>query len=228
MTKNISRIAIAVALGLAGACSSTDHDQRTDATCVSPAEARCRIVPAEPSFVRWTGPVTDGVAGGVSTAVVEYTPGRFCMSGTVDSGPGGSGWGAILLLGLDELDATNMIIPLDVSARGITHVRFTIEDPPLTGVLPQMSELETADCRTAPDCLATFDATASVIDPGPVTMALTEFARPDAGHPNTTLDPTLIDSLQFYVSPLPGMALSYDFCVRDFAFLDDSGREVTP
>jgi hypothetical protein len=229
MTKSISRISIAIALNLAGACGSMDHGQTTDPTCVSAADARCRITPTETSFVRWTGPVTDGIAGGVSTAVVEYSRGRFCMSGTVDSGPGGSGWGAILLLGLGVADATGtMITPLDVSARGITQVRFTVEDPPLTGILPQMAELENAACTTVPDCLVTFDAPPSVIDPGPVTMALTDFARPDDGHPNTTLDPTLISWIQLYVAPLPGMALPYDFCIREFAFLDASGREVTP
>jgi hypothetical protein len=230
MTKSISSLSIAIALNLAGACGSTDHGQTTDPACVDPTEARCNIAVTERnSFVQWTGPVTDGVSNGVSTAVVTYTPGRYCLSGTVDPGPGGSGWGAILLLGLGVVDPTGtMITPLDVSSRGITQVRFTVEDPPLTGILPQMADLENAACTTVPDCLATFDAAPSVIDPGPVTMAITDFARPDDGHPNATFDPTLIAWIQFYVGPVPGMALPYDFCIRDLAFLNASGREVTP
>jgi hypothetical protein len=229
MTKGISVIALAVVLGLTGSCGSSNPGQSTDPTCVDPAEARCRIAVTGNSFVQWTGPVTDGVAGGVSTAVVEHTPGRFCMSGTVDSGPDGSGWGAILLVGLATADDSTgaLVTPLDASALGIAQVRFTVEDPPLTGILPQMAELESASCKTVPDCLATFDSTA-VINPGPVTVALGDFAKPDANHPNAILDPKLIDSLQFYVGPLPGVALPYDFCIRDLAFLDDSGQEITP
>jgi hypothetical protein len=229
MTKESFSVGLAVTLGLLGACDSGDHVQRTDPGCVDPVESNCRITVDEHSFVRWTGPVTDGVAGGVSTAVVEHAPGRFCMSGKVDPGPNGSGWGALLVVGFDHTNDAGMLTALlDASALGIAKVRFTVEDPPLTGVLPQITQIETADCTQIPDCIESFTATTSIIDPGPVTLALSDFPYADADHPGTTLDPKLVTSLQFYVGPLPGMSLDYAFCIRDLAFLDAAGREITP
>jgi hypothetical protein len=229
MKTKIFSAGLAVTVGLLAGCDSGDHVQQTAPACVSPGATGCSIPVDDHSFVRWTGPVTDGVAGGVSTAVVEHAPGRFCMSGTVDPGPNGSGWGALLIVGFDHANDAGMLTALlDASALGIATVRFTVEDPPLTGVLPQITQIETADCTQIPDCIASFDATAPITDPGPVTMALGDFPYADADHPGTTLDPTLITSLQFYVGPLPGMALEYGFCIRDLALLDASGREVRP
>jgi hypothetical protein len=228
MTKRLFSTALAMALGLLGACGSDDHVQRTDPACVDPVKIGCNIAVDDHSLVRWTGPVTDGVAGGVSTAVVEHAPGRFCMSGTVDRGPDGSGWGAILLAGLDYKNDAGALVPLDAAALGLAQVRFTVEDPPLVGVLPQMSQFTSADCTQAPACLESFTAIAPIIDAGPVTMALSDFPYADADHPNTTLDPKLLAGLQFYVGPLPGMSLKYGFCIRDLVFLDAGGREITP
>jgi hypothetical protein len=39
--------------------------------------------------------------------------------------------------------------------------------------------------------------TPAVIEPGSVTVALADFLIPDANHPNTTLDPTLLTDLHF-------------------------------
>jgi hypothetical protein len=61
-----------------------------------------------------------------------------------------------------------------------------------------------------------------------VTAALADYLIPDAAHPITTLDPTLLSGLHFSVGPAPGMALDYRFCIRDLAFLDASGNEILP
>jgi hypothetical protein len=102
MTKIIFIGALLGSLGLSGACGSSDPGQSTDPACTGPTGPGCSIAVNDRSFVRWTGPATDGLDGGSSTAVVEHTPGKFCMSGTVDAGPNGSGWGAMLTLALNE------------------------------------------------------------------------------------------------------------------------------
>ncbi len=181
---------------------------------------------ADESFVRWAGPVTDGT----SSAVVRYTPGKLCMSGTVDSSADGGGWGAILVVGLVDTDATGTLIaPFDAPAFGVSQVRFTVEDPPLQGVLPQVVQITSAACtQISSTCLTSFSLDAAVTDPGTVTAQLTDFTDADGTHSNTSLDQTLITSLQFYVPTLPGMATPYDFCLQDLAFLDADGKELRP
>jgi hypothetical protein len=235
MTRLIFIGALLGGLGFSGACGASDPAdsnpaETTDPTCIDPTGPNCSIVVNDRSFVTWTGPATDGVEHGPSTAIVEHMPGKFCMSGTVDAGPNGTGWGAFLVLGLTPGTPMNgrTIVPFDAAARGITQIRFTVDSPPSTGVLPQITELESAGCTIAPDCYSTFDRSAAVVEPGPVTMALADDLIPDANHPNTTLDPTLLSGLHFSVEPAPGMPLEYRFCIRDLAFLDASGREILP
>jgi hypothetical protein len=148
------------------------------------------------------------------------------MAGTVDPGPAGSGWGAILLASLRGFGPTS-VGPFDATARGIKQVRFTVENPPRTGVLPQMVQLASADCTTV-DCLRPFDPASAIDEPQTVAVALANFDRPDAEHPNTSLDPTLLAIVQFYVAPLPGMKVPYDFCIKGLTFLDGAGHEVAP
>jgi hypothetical protein len=152
------------------------------------------------------------------------------MSGTVDSGPSGSGWGAILLVGLTVRDAAAMgaVVPFDASARGIGQVRFAVDNLPVGGLLPQIAQLQSADCNRIPDCITTFSLPAYITTPGTVTEPFLAFTQPDGTHSNPALDQTLITGLQFYVPSLPGMAYDYDVCVRDLAFFDAAGKEVTP
>jgi hypothetical protein len=218
-----------VALGLGGACGSSEGRSVTPVGCINPEGPGCRIDIDDGSFVRWTGPVTDAVAGGVSSAVVERTPGKMCMSGVVDSGPRDDGWGAILLFGLSRRDAPTWPEPLDLPALGITQVRFTVDSPPLSGLLPQMSQLQAADCRQVPGCLSTFGLSTALVDAGSVTVPLTDFVQPNGATVSpAALDTALVTGIQFYVASLPGMAVPYDFCVHDFALLDASGRELRP
>ncbi len=150
------------------------------------------------------------------------------MSGKVDPGPSGAGWGAILILQLAQDNGGSIqLAPFDVTARGVTQVRFNLSNPPPTGVLPQLVELTSADCTNAQDCLAQFSGPPAATTAGPVTLALSDFATPDAQHPNLVSDPTITVALQFWVSPLPGMAFDYDFCIQGLQFLDAAGNEVS-
>lgn len=222
-------VALTSVLAFVGACGSKANDQVTPETCVKPADPGCRIAVHENSVVRWTGPGTDKTAGGASTAVVRHEPGRFCMSGTVDPGAAGLGWGALLALGLDEVDESNkVILSFDGSALGVEQVRFKVETPPPTGALVEIAQVQSTGCTQIPDCVTTFGRTGLVASPGIFTLPLTDFNLPDAAHPNATLDRALMTGVHFHVPTSPGMAVSYAFCVTSLAFLDGSGHELTP
>jgi hypothetical protein len=228
MNKTFSCIGLVLAGSLLVACGSSNGGQKTAPTCISPADPSCRIGVDPPSVVRWVAPITDAVASGVSTAVVEQTPGKTCMSGKIDPGPSGAGWGAILLFELAQRgDGTTVVTPFDVKARGITQVRFNLSNPPPTGVLPQLVELTSADCTTAPDCQAQFGGPPALTSAGSITVALGDLVTPDAQHANQVSDPTISTGLQFVVSPLPSKAFDYDFCIQGLQFLDAAGNEVS-
>ncbi len=229
MTKSSLGMVLLASLGLIGACGSNSDPVTTQPECTIPTGPGCKIAVEDGSFVRWTGPSTDGTAGGTSTGVVTYTPGKYCMSGSVDSGPNDAGWGSILVLSLTDKDDTGKLVaPFDAAAVGLKQVRFTLEGPPPQGVLPQALQITSADCTQLPDCLATFSLAAPVLDSGTVTAQLTDFTQAGGSQSNTSLDQTLMMGIQFYVPPLPGMTTPYDFCVRDLALLDADGKVLRP
>jgi len=201
---------------------------KTPTACVDPTGPGCKIPVDDGSFVRWAGQTSDANGGGKSSAVVTYTPGKFCMAGTVDSGPTDAGWGAILIVSLAISPTDNLVTPFDATALGVKQVRFTLEGPPLQGVIPQVVQLTSAACTQIPDCLTSFAVGAAVTDPGTVTIPLADFTQPDGSHSNTSLDQTLMTSLQFYVPTLSGMKVPYDFCVKDLALLGADGKERSP
>lgn len=224
MNKTISCIGLVLAGNLLVACGSSNSVQTTATTCTGPEDPSCRLAVDPPSVVRWVAPATDGV----STGVVEQTSDTTCMSGKIDPGSNGAGWGAILILQLAQDDGgSTQVAPFDITARGATQVRFNLSNPPPTGLLPQLVELTSADCRTAPDCLDQFSGPPALATAGSVTVALGDLVTPDAQHATLVSDPTLTVALQFYVRPLPSMAFDYDFCVQDLQFLDAAGHEVS-
>lgn len=228
MRKNNLGVVVLGSLGLVGACGSSSAPATTPTRCTSPTDSGCTISVEDGSFVRWVGLVSDASAGGTSSAVVKYTPGSYCMSGTADAGPNDMGWGAILVVNFTGTVGGTLVAPFDASALGVKQVRFTLEGPPLQGVIPQIVQLTSADCTQVPDCLTSFSLATAVVNPGTVTLQLTDFTQPDGTHSNTSVDPTLITSLQFYVQTLPGMAVPYDFCIQDLAFLGADGNELKP
>lgn len=234
MKKNALGIVVLGSLGLVAACGSSSSSSSsppvmTPATCVDPTGPDCKIPVADGSFVKWAGQVIDGPQGGASSAVVTHTPGKLCMAGTVDPGANGVGWGAILVVGLVDLSATETLTaPFDASAHGVTQVRFMLEDPPPQGILPQAVQIMSADCKQIPSCLTGFSLAAPVTAPGSVTLKLTDFTEPGDTSSNTRLDPTLLASLQFYIPTSSGVAVPYDFCLQDIAFLGADGREIKP
>jgi hypothetical protein len=227
MNKTFSCIGLVLTGSLLVACASSNSSQKTAPTCMKPQDPGCRLAVDPPSVVRWVAPATDAVAGGVSTAVVERTSDKTCMSGKIDPGPSGAGWGAILIFQLAQDDGgSTQTAPFDLKARGVAQVRFTLSNPPPTGILPQLVELTSADCKTAPSCLASFTGPPVLKTAGPVTLALGDLVNAPAGQASQVSDPTLTVALQFYVLPQSGTAFDYDFCIDGMQFLDAAGNEV--
>jgi hypothetical protein len=217
------------ALATIAACGATPAatPERTTPICMGgPPSADCLVRTDDPaSLVRAAVLVTDGT----STAKLRWTGSRLCVSGTADAA-NGSGWGVLLVLPVTDFDeATEMIVaPFDARALGADRVRFTLTDPPASGMVPEIVQLTSASCKTVPDCFMSFSRSEAVFDPGTITVPLADYTQADLDHPGTTLDPGLISGLQFYVPTLPGLQLSYDFCLDDIAFIDAAGREVRP
>jgi hypothetical protein len=149
------------------------------------------------------------------------------MSGKIDPGPNDTGWGAILVFELAPDDQSKILAPFDIPARGVTQVRFNLSNPPPTGIQPQLVELTSADCTTAPDCLDQFGGSPTLTSAGSVTVALGDLVVADAQQANTVSDPALSVALQFYVSSSPGMSFDYDFCIQNLQFLDAGGNEIS-
>jgi hypothetical protein len=65
----------------------------------------------------------------------------------------------------------------------------------------------------------------SITNPGPWSAPLANFRQTDPaqGDPSQTFDTNALQFLGFE----PGEG-SFDFCVRDFRFLDASGAQITP
>ncbi len=229
MNKISSCIGLVLTGSLLVACGSSGSSvQKTAPTCNTPTDPSCRLAVDPPSVVRWVAPTTDASAGGVSTGIVEQTSDKTCMSGKVDPGPSGSGWGAILIFQLAQDDGgSTQTAPFDLNARGVAQVRFNLSNPPPTGLLPQLVELSSADCKTAPGCLVSFAGAPVLKTAGPVTVALGDLVNAPAGQASQVSDPTLSVALQFYVSPQPGKAFDYNFCIQGLQFLDAAGNEVS-
>jgi len=236
MTKTAMWGALATLAAISSGCGSSQPEEQTTPTCVGlPTNPDCIIAVNERSFIRAAVAITDGV----STATISHTPGRFCMSGTLEPPP--NNWGALLGLPLTRATSRNgtpttIDAPFTASARGITQLQFTVDPPPAAGLGVHLTAVERADCLDIPDC---FTAAPFVLgnaggyeilveESGLVTAALASFVQPNWGDPALALDPNLITSLQFAPSSLRGVAVPYDFCVRDVRFLDDGGREVLP
>jgi len=232
MKKSNLGMVVLGSLGLVAACGSSSSSSppvTTPAACVDPTGPGCKIPVADGSFVKWTGPVRDVAMGGASSAVVTYTPGKLCLSGTVDAGANNAGWGAILIAGLADIDPTGKLVaPFNASSLGVTQLRFNLESPPPQGVVAALTQLTSADCTQVPSCVTSFSLGGAVTNPGSFTAKLTDFAQPDSTSSNTSLDPTLITTLQLYVAALPGMMVPYDFCIDDLTFLGADGREIKP
>ena len=112
-----------------------------------------------------------------------------------------------------------MVAPFDAASRVIERIQFTIDNPPRSGISPDVTQMQSADFKAIPDCIVSFSPPTTLTSAKKVTLPLAAFAQTDAENPNATLDPTLLTGLGFSVAAPSDMPMPYDFCVRDVAFL---------
>lgn len=170
-----------------------------------------------------------GAAPLPSTTVADVrreAPGKYCVSGTLESG-------YVLFLvsfdGINGLSPQPFHVPIDAAALGVDQFRFTIESPPSTGLYVSPSNVVGDQCpASSTQCI---QAGFYILDqsglPSTITMAGTYTERiadlrPGPDVPATlTLDTSRLAGFEFQL--LPG---NYDFCVSDVQLLDDSGEPI--
>jgi hypothetical protein len=171
-------------------------------------------------------------AGSTTATLTEPQAGKLCLSGTVATG----GWAQIILqFAAFNKDFTKIVKTFDADARGITQVAFTIDSPPSSGVTASAAITTNPDCPATPGfgCITYgFDLMTAplsnvhltITQPGPQVAPFANFEQTRSGV-SQTFDTSALQFIQFGVGSAPG---DYDFCVRDFKFLDAAGNEVKP
>jgi hypothetical protein len=151
-------------------------------------------------------------AGSTTARLTTPATGKLCMAGTA-AAP--DGWAVLALRFFDTLNPDGTFVTnFHPVAAGITAIRMTIDSPPSAGITLSRIGGFHVELPSNPG------VPLIVTQPGPITLPLTGFVSGDS--PPVTLAPDDVQTVGFNVGP--GV---YDFCVRDFKFLDAVGNEVT-
>lgn len=163
----------------------------------------------------------------------------LCMRGaTVPAGEGYMYWGGGFGLVFSTF-GDGGVTPFDAANLGIERVRFSVtgldgfvvrsylnqvDDPAIENpssnyvqnsfVLAEMNQDATYELELESARLPTW----------------TMFDHDEDGipDPDTSLDPSRLNSLQFFVASTPEMGFDFEVCVSDFEWLDGDGQVVTP
>lgn len=227
----LSRAARIGACALAAlACSSSS----------SPSSGEDELHPNGFPFVVEAGAVTDlcdappssCAAGrnplpGATTAMLSHPEfGKVCLKGSVSA----AGYAFVVLILTEYNEEEDKVVRrFDANSLGIDQVAFTLESPPASGVTVVSAVLKklecpgsanAVDCRTSGFSLMTAPGSGmplSIIETGPVVAPFANFEQTDPAK-SATFDTSGLDSFAFFVT-----AGAYDFCIRDFKFLDGTG-----
>ena len=220
----------AAAAGFGGGCGSDDPG------CVSNAGHLCAKDLAGFPFAQDATMVSDfcgplqcsGTPPAGATVMIMTHPdaGTLCLSGSIK--PGGF---AVLALEFPRknADGTKVLEPFDATARGITQVALTVDSPPAQGAALRANAITRIRCPTntggaAPPLECQYPPTfkfAEITAAGPVRAPFADFKSLD--DPSQTINPSLLDSVFLQVD-----SGEFDFCMRDFNFLDAAGNPVRP
>jgi hypothetical protein len=167
----------------------------------------------------------DTPPGETTATLSQPKAGTLCLSGVVSPG----GWAQIVLVfAVRNQERTAILRTFDANALGITQMEFTIDSPPSGGVSVSAAITTALSC---PDGLFGcftygFDlmiapgssVPANYTTPGPVIAPFADFKQ-------------TVDTQTFNTSALEHVVFSvgvgsYDFCIRDFKFLDAQSNEV--
>jgi hypothetical protein len=218
------------AVGTGGAAGASDAGAPTALVapeCTADANAPC--APSGFPFVQFSIAHSDACAGactetspvGTTIRFSQPATGTLCLSGT-NLAPNGTGIALIFTVFSDEVFAgyhkvLNGFFNADLL--GITQLRFTIDNPPPAGVQVSADTIHQNECNGV-DCLwFGFIVPGHITESGTSTVAFTDFVA----DPVRRFDTRGLDAIGFDVGPG-----DFDFCVRDFHFLDANGSEVKP
>jgi hypothetical protein len=222
-----------------GGASTSGGTAGTSGTSVSDADpcSAGLCVPSEFPFVTRAIAISDAcgrdcpllaanTAAGETTATLSHPEaGTLCLSGIVAPG----GWAQIgLIFAVKSQDRTEILKKFDAQGLGITQVAFTLDSPPREGVSVDAAITTATSCPGDPFGCFKYGFNLMTA-PG---SSLTEnyalpgqFTAPFANFMQTvgtqSFDTSALDHLVFSVG-----TKSYNFCIRDFKFLDAQGNEV--
>jgi len=157
--------------------------------------------------------------GGTTVQMTQPEAGVLCLSGTVT---GEDGWANISLnfpvfTQADAAGDFKVLEMLNTEALGITQMKFTIDRIPAGGLTLEAATFHSDFCG---DCLTFgFVQPELVTGSGTATVSLADFYSP-AGD---AFDARALAAVFFTAK-----TGAYDFCLRDFGFLDAHGDEVVP
>ena len=236
MIKRLSMVLLAGILGLASACGGSSEDPN----CASAEGFDCH--PSGLPFVEVAGAASDLCGGYVDCDLAKNPPagsttatltqpqaGMVCLSGTVAT----NGWAQLVLqFAVFNKQFTKIVKTFDADARGITQAAFTIDSPPSSGVAVGAAITTNLDCPASGfDCITygfglvtapLSNVPVTFTAPGPQVAPFVDFQKSRSGV-SQTFDTSALQHLVFGV-----MMGDYDFCLRDFKFLDAAGNEVKP
>jgi hypothetical protein len=165
-------------------------------------------------------------AAGTTIHLSQPADGTLCLSGSNPNAGDATG----ILLSFTEFSSAGLTAThgtvlkmFNADVLGITKVRFTIDRPPPAGVSVWADTLHSTECNNN-DCITWGFALASPITATGTTSVTTTASFTDfIPTPPQTFDTRALDAIAFDV----GQG-DFDFCVRDFQFLDASGAVVLP
>ena len=223
-------------LGLGAACGGSSEDPN----CVNQEGFICH--PSGIPFAEVAGAASDlcggydvcplaanPPAGSTTATLTQPQAGKVCLSGTVAT----NGWAQLVLqFAVFNKEFTNIVKTFDADARGITQAAFTVDSPPSGGVAVSAAVTTKLDCPASGfDCFTYgFDLMTAplsnipltITQPGPQVAPFVDFQQTRSGV-SQTFDTSALQHIVF------GVAMGdYDFCLRDFKFLDAAGNEVKP
>lgn len=241
MIKRLSVALLVGVLGFGGGCGSEESGPCVDdgvipagerVICHPPGFPFVQIAPGLTSLCDAGGPGAapcNPPAGTTAPTLSQPSAGKLCVAGTE-----AAGGQALLGLYFTEYsrDITKVLKKFNADARGITQAAFTIDSPPSGGITVDASVVTSLDCPAgALDCgthgftLMTGPLTRvplRINQPGPQVAPFVSFGQTNPAV-TQTFDTSALDGFNFWVGEG-----AYDFCVRDFKFLDAGGNEVKP
>lgn len=213
-------------------------EETTSATQEQQRDPECRESVSGPSMGGSTEMYVakDEVA---DVCVINAAATQVCIKGTLrDAGEDYSNWGGGVgfVMATSTADGTS---PFNAVALGVTRVRFTLSGVDgfiLRTYLNQVDAPEILDAahNYQNNSFVLLEASNDGTFDLPIgAAALPAWTRLDTNNdgapdPETTLDPSQLNSVQFFLAARPQEEIGFEVCISDLQWLNESGETVIP